>query len=148
MDASTEKNIVLFSYFLDEDKVVFSAPFSPILKNQTTIPNATALFRSSDLIHKNDRTDFFRAVERCRREHVWVESTLRFYLTDGRYEWLETHLHLHKNTCAAVGGEMITGILVNMAGWKSELNRWKEKANRDALTGLYNREFFEHYVRH
>lgn len=32
MDPSTEKNIVLFSYFLDEDKVVFSAPFSPILK--------------------------------------------------------------------------------------------------------------------
>lgn len=144
---STEKNIILFSYFLDEDKVVFSVPFSPVLKNQTTIQNATALFRSSDLIHKNDRTDFFRAVERCRRERVWVESTLRFYLTDGRYEWLETHLHLHKNTCAAMGGETITGILVDMAGWKSELNRWKEKANRDALTGLYNREFFEHYVR-
>lgn len=59
-----------------------------------------------------------------------------------------------RHTCTSIrirvrlwAGEMITGILVNMAGWKSELNRWKEKANRDALTGLYNREFFEHYVR-
>lgn len=146
-DSSTEKNIILFSYFLDEDKVIFSIPFSPVLKDQTIIANAAALFRSSELIHKNDRAEFFRTVDRCRREHIWVESTLRFYLADGRYEWLETHLHVHKNANAVVGSEMITGILVNMTGWKSELNRWKEKANRDALTGLYNREFFEHNVR-
>ena len=30
-----------------------------------------------------------------------------------------------------------------MAGWNNEVNLWKEKANRDALTGLFNREYFE-----
>lgn len=145
--SSPEDHMIVFSYFPDEDEAVFSVPFSPVFKNETTIHRAAALFRSSDLIHKNDRIDFFRTVERCRRERVWVESTLRFYMSDGRYEWLEMHLHLHKPAHAATGGEVITGILVNMSGWKSELNRWKEKANRDALTGLYNREFFEQYVR-
>lgn len=137
-------NIVMFSYFPKEDEVVFSSPFSPALEGQYTLPNARALFRSSELIHESDREDFFRMLDRCQREGEWVENTIRFYMSQGRYQWLE--VHLHRGGRSTAGSRIITGILVNMAGWKSELNRWKEKANRDALTGLYNREFFEQYV--
>lgn len=31
--------------------------------------------------------------------------------------------------------------------WQDEVDRWKEKATRDNLTGLYNREYFERTVR-
>lgn len=142
--AAPNSNIVMFSYFTREDEVVFSTPFSPVLENKYTIPNAKALFRHSDLIHENDREDFFRMIERCQREPIWVENALRFCMGEGRYEWLE--VHLHKDSRPTENRRVITGILVNMSGWKNELSRWKEKANRDALTGLYNREFFEHYV--
>ena len=37
----------------------------------------------------------------------------------------------------------VSGIMADMSAWKNEVNRWKEKATRDALTGLYNREYFE-----
>ena len=30
--------------------------------------------------------------------------------------------------------------------WQDEVDRWKEKATRDNLTGLYNREYFERTV--
>ena len=43
--------------------------------------------------------------------------------------------------------DIISGILVNVAQWKSEMDRWKEKAIRDTLTGLYNRDHFEQAVR-
>ena len=42
---------------------------------------------------------------------------------------------------------MISGIFVNTEEWKAELFHWKEKANRDALTGLYNREALEEQVK-
>ena len=142
--AAPNSNIVMFSLFTKEDEVVFSTPFSPVLENKYTFSNAKALFRCSDLIHENDREDFFRMLERCQRENIWVENALRFCMAEGRYEWLE--VHLHKDSRPVESGRVITGILVNMSGWKNELSRWKEKANRDALTGLYNREFFEHYV--
>ena len=140
--AQTQKpaqNIILFTYWPQEDAMEFSDAFSPVLGNHTYFENAMALFRTTDLIHENDREDFFHLLERCRREEGWVENTLRFYMTAGRYEWLE--LRMHQDSRSA--GGVVTGMLANMSGWKNEVNRWKEKATRDALTGLYNREHFE-----
>lgn len=135
------ESVMMFTYFPQEDEVVFSSPFSPALGKQYTFPNARALFRTSELIHENDREDFFRMLDRCQREDGWVDNVLRFYMAGNRYEWLELHLHRESRTAAGEG--IITGILVNTASWKNELDHWKEKANRDALTGLYNRAFFE-----
>ena len=137
-------NIVMFSYLPQEDRVVFSDAFSPVLENQLVFSNALALFRSSSLIHENDREDFFHLLERCHKEDSWVENTLRFYVSGGRYEWLE--VHLYEEPAYYAGEAVISGTLVNMAGWKNEVDRWREKANRDALTGLYNREYFEHFT--
>ena len=140
-----DDNLVMFSYAPAEDRVVFSSAFSPVLGSQLVFSNAQALFRGSELIHENDRDDFVRLLERCRREDGWVRNTLRFYVSEGRYTWLDVHLHEDDSLDSGQEG-VISGTLVNMAGWKSEVDRWKEKANRDALTGLFNREYFEHFA--
>lgn len=131
--------ITMFSLQTLSDQVIFSTLFSPVQEGNYVISNATALFQFSDLIHENDRKDFFRLLERSQKESGWVENTIRFYTGKDRYEWLEVHMHRE----ASGDGSIISGTLINMTGWKNEVNRWKEKANRDALTGLYNREYFE-----
>lgn len=136
------KSIVLFSYLPKEDSVEFSDAFSPVFGNKKKFDNALALFRTTDLIHENDRDDFFRLLERCQRESGWVENTLRFYLTGGRYGWLELRLRQESHGASRV----VCGTMINISEWKNEVNRWKEKASRDALTGLYNREHFEQSV--
>ena len=141
----TSSSIIMFSYLPDEDRVIFSDSFSPILENQLIFSNALALFRGSNLIHENDREDFFHLLERCQKEDGWVKNAIRFYASEGRYEWLEVHLYAEQT--APRGSTHISGTLVNMAGWTNEVNRWKEKANRDALTGLFNREYFEQFSR-
>lgn len=138
----SSKSIVLFSYYPQDDSVEFSDVFSPALGNQTHFEKALALFRTTHFIHENDRDDFFRLLERCQRERGWVENTLRFYMADGRYEWLELRMRQDDHST----GGTISGVLVNMSDWKNEVNRWKEKATRDVLTGLYNREYFEQNV--
>ena len=132
--------LTMFSLQMDTDQISFSNLFSPALEEKYVLTNATSLFRHSQLIHENDRTDFFRLLERCQKEEGWVDNTIRFYTVKGCYEWLEVHMH-RENVSGE--GTVITGTLVNASDWKNEINRWKEKANRDALTGLYNREFFE-----
>lgn len=138
----TGKSIILFSYLPQEDTVEFSDAFSPVLGGRNRFRNAMTLFRNSDLIHENDKEDFFRLLERCQREDGWVENTLRFALAQGRYGWLEMRLHRDVINTDSV----ISGTMVNVSEWKNEVNRWKEKATRDALTGLYNREYYEHTV--
>ena len=46
----------------------------------------------------------------------------------------------------AGGNGVVTGVLSNMGEWRAELDKWREKADRDELTGLYNRAFFERWV--
>lgn len=133
--------ITMFSLQTATDRITFSNLFSPAQEDNYELTNATSLFQYSALIHENDRKDFFRLLERCQKETGWVENTIRFYTAKDRYEWLE--VHMHRETVPSGEGAVISGTLVNMAGWKNEVNRWKEKANRDALTGLYNREYFE-----
>lgn len=133
-------NVILFSYFPEEDQVEFSNLFSPVLEGQLVCSNAQALLRSSNLIHENDKKDFIKLLSQCRQENGWFKNTFRVYTAAGRYEWLELHMHQEQNIA---GGELITGALVNTIGWKNEVSRWKDQADRDALTGLYNRKYFE-----
>ena len=134
--------ITMFSLQTATDQICFSSLLSPVQEGKLVVEGALALLRYSELIHENDRKDFFRLLERCQKETGWVENTIRFYTGKDRYEWLEVHMHRE----SAGDGAVISGTLVNTTGWKNEVNRWKEKANRDALTGLYNREFFEQSV--
>ena len=138
-DAQSFRNVILFSCWPREDEVEFSEAFSPVLRGQTRFKNAAALFRTTALIHENDRKDFFRLLEISRHADGWTEGTLRFYVSELRYSWLDLRLRWERHG----GTERISGMLVNMDGWRSEINRWKEKAERDVLTGLYNREHFE-----
>ncbi|MBE5766416.1 MAG: diguanylate cyclase [Clostridiales bacterium] len=140
----TGSNIIMFTFLVSQDRVVFSDIFSPLLYGQLVISEASALFAHSDLIHENDRQDFRNLMDRCCKNEGWAENTLRFYTNESRYEWMEVHMHCEH--IASGGEDIISGTLVNMAGWKNEVNRWMEKANRDPLTGLYNRTYFEQFV--
>ena len=138
-DAGTSsRNIILFNYNIEENTVEFSDVFSPVLGGRRIFENALALFRTTNLIHEKDREDFLHLLDRCRYEDGWLENTLRFRMQKDRFEWLEVRIHRTE--------QLITGMLADMSGWKNEVNRWKEKATRDPLTGLYNRAQFEQSV--
>ena len=141
---NTSANIVMFSMLTESDRIVFSSLFSPVLEGCLSVDNAISMLSHSELIHENDRKDFFHLLERCLSESGWVENAIRFYTARGRYEWLE--VHLHKEYIPAAGEMVISGTLINMAGWENELDRWKDKAHRDVLTGLFNREYFEQFA--
>jgi putative two-component system response regulator len=64
-------------------------------------------------------------------------------MAQGRYGWLELRMRQERMN----HGSVINGAMLNISEWKNEVDRWKEKATRDTLTGLYNREFFENNTR-
>jgi hypothetical protein len=85
--------VTMFSLQTAADEITFSNLFSPVQEGRCVISNATSLFQHSVLIHENDHKDFFHLLERCQKEDGWVEDTIRFYTANGRYEWLEIHMH-------------------------------------------------------
>ena len=138
------KEIMTFLYFPEEDRVIFSALFSPAQKKRYAINGAEEWFTGSEFIHREDRETFLRMLKAEKRGSAWTENTLRFLVGEDRYEWLE--LYVSRDSSAGGQGIVVTGVLSNMGEWRAELDRWKEKADRDELTGLYNRAFFERWV--
>ena len=137
------QDIVLFSYQPRDDLVTFSDAFSPILNGQTYFKNASSLFKMTELIHPNDRDEFIRMLDQSARSFGWVENTLRFCMAENRYAWLE--LRMHSGPRADV--PRVTGMMVDLDGWRNQIDRWKDKAARDPLTGLYNQATFLQKVR-
>ena len=143
-EGSRPASIVTFLYRPETGSIRFSDPFSPVMAGVTEYPDAAAFVRGSGVLNENDEEEFFDMLGRCaRQEAPWAEGALRFCVSDGRYEWMEVHIHRENGP----DGPVIRGVLVNTGSWRSEVARWKEKANRDGLTGLYNRTYFERHVR-
>ena len=142
-DDSRRGSIVTFLYRPDTGAIRFSSAFSPVMEGRQEFPDAITFLRSSGLLNENDEEDFLDMVGRCARDEIpWVEGTVRICVSDGGYEWMELHLERVEREEGAV----IEGVLVNTANWRNEVDRWKEQANRDGLTGLYNRTYFERNV--
>lgn len=138
------REIMTFLYFPEEDQVIFSALFSPVQEGRYVINGARKWFGSSGFVHEEDRPAFLKMLRTDGNEPPWMENTLRFLVGQERYEWLE--IYLKRDISSRERANVITGVLTNMGEWQAELDRWKEQASRDALTGLYNRAFFESWV--
>ena len=142
--SSRPASIVTFLYRPQSGSIRFSDAFSPVMEGVTEYPDAAGFLRGSGVLNENDEEEFFDMLGRCARKEVpWAEGALRFCVSDGRYEWMEVHVHREDGP----DGPVIRGVLVNTGSWRSEVARWKEQANRDGLTGLYNRTYFESHVR-
>lgn len=147
LEEKDEKNqhgsIITFQYRPGTGSIRFSSAFSPVMEGSVEFADAIGFLRSSGLLNENDEEDFLDMLGRCvRGELPWVEGTVRVCVSEGGYEWMEMHLHRIEGE----QGVVIQGVLVNTANWRNELDRWKEQANRDGLTGLYNRTYFERNV--
>lgn len=138
--------IISFSYDIPSDKAIFSAPFSPFLEDAYGPVAGRELFGRAGLVHANDFAALEEMVRRSLKTDGWVVENLRFYASRGRYEWLEVYMHRDAPRTPDGPFQSVSGFLLNTEEWKAEVFRWKEKANRDALTGLYNRQALEELV--
>ena len=144
--APTLNYIISFSYDIPSDKTLFSAPFSPFLEDAHGPVSGQELFGQAGLVHANDFAALEEMVRRSIRTDGWIVENLRFYASRGRYEWLEVYMHRDPPPKGEEVSRSVSGFLLNTEEWKAEIFRWKEKANRDALTGLYNRQALEELV--
>ena len=142
-DESHAESIVTFRYRPATGSISFSAPFSSAMKGVTEFPNAFSFLRTSGILNENDVEDFLETLERCvRGDKPWLEGAFRVSVFNSGYDWMELHVHREN----VLDESVVQGVLVNTRPWRNELDRWKERANRDGLTGLYNRVYFEKIV--
>lgn len=143
-DEGRAGSIVTFRYRPDAGSITFSAPFASAMEGVAEFSDGVSFLRTSGILNENDVEDFLEMLERCvRGEKPWLEGAFRVSVSSSGYDWMELHVHREDTP----DGPVVQGVLVNTRPWRNELDRWKEWANRDGLTGLYNRIYFEKAVR-
>ncbi len=134
MDQATD---IIFEWDILNDSLIFSSNwekkfgYSPINKQiSTQIP-------LSARIHEDDRSSFTEIMETVKGGAPYTEAEFRIQNADGRFIWCRIRATTQYNQ---EGGPVkAVGVIVDIDSEKKSRQALLDKAERDSLTGLYNK---------
>ncbi|RGX55509.1 MULTISPECIES: GGDEF domain-containing protein [Anaerotruncus] len=134
MDQTTD---IIFEWDIAENSLMvsqnwekkFGYPVFPAQSMETALKNAP--------IHPDDQEGALRLVEDARRGAPYTETELRIANSEGRYIWCRIRASVQFDGA----GKPIksVGVIVDIDSEKRLMLNLLDKAEKDALTGLYNR---------
>lgn len=137
--ASELSNDVLFEYFVDIDKMVYSDKYLEIFGRDLMVSNYVKdCFKRKDLVHPDDYGIFLEYCSKLSEGIELITAECRIRDRHSDYIW-----------CQIMGKTIydeekkpnrIVGKMINVDYQKRELDSLEYKATRDPLTGVYNRE--------
>ncbi|MGN0695967.1 MAG: diguanylate cyclase [Oscillospiraceae bacterium] len=134
---------VLFEYDPDEDKMIFSSNGANGI-TQNVISDYMEQFRTSPLVHPEDRERFISALLSACRAPVTATLEYRSMVIGGGYKWCRTY---YSSAADENGG--IYAVFGRIQDISTEFARNRElirKAELDPLTGMYNKTSFENHA--
>lgn len=128
---------LLFEFYPDEDKMVFSYNF-PDNKKRKEITNYSEYIKESPLVHSSHIEAFKQALYGACKEET--EGNLEYLsaVSGGGYRWHTTHY----KSLAGADGEIysVIGRIEDIHDSKMEKLKLNYKADMDGLTNLYRKE--------
>lgn len=135
---------VLFEYNPSEDKMIFSSGSGNGI-TQTVLSDYMDKFKTSPLVHPEDRDRFIAALLSACDAPVTATLEYRSMVIGGSYTWCRTYY----SSLADDSGK-VTAVFGRIQDIGNEIAQKREllrKAELDPLTGLYNRASFESHVK-
>lgn len=135
---------VLFEYNPTEDKMIFSSNSGSGI-TQTVLTEYMDKFKTSPLVHPEDRDRFITALFSACEVPVTATLEYRSMVIGGGYKWCRTYY-----SSAADDSGKVTAVFGRIQDISTEIAQNREllrKAEIDPLTGLYNRASFESHVK-
>ncbi|MGN0552072.1 MAG: diguanylate cyclase [Oscillospiraceae bacterium] len=135
---------VLFEYNPTEDKMIFSSNSGSGI-TQTVLNEYMDKFKTSPLVHPEDRDRFITALLSACEVPVTATLEYRSMVIGGGYKWCRTYY-----SSAADDSGKVTAVFGRIQDISTEIAQNREllrKAEIDPLTGLYNRASFESHVK-
>ncbi len=135
---------VLFEYNPSEDIMIFSSNSGSGI-TQTVLTEYMDKFKTSPLVHPEDRDRFIAALLSACDAPVTATLEYRSMVTGGNYKWCRTY---YSSTADDSG--KVTAVFGRIQDISTEFAQNRElirKAELDPLTGLYNKTSFESHVK-
>lgn len=135
---------MLFEYNPSEDKMIFSSNNGSGI-TQTVLTEYMEKFKSSPLVHPEDRDRFINALLSACEAPVTATLEYRSMVIGGSYKWCRTYYSSTADDSGKVSA--VFGRIQDISTEIAQNRELLRKAEVDPLTGLYNRASFESHVK-
>lgn len=139
-DTSEEENrkVFVFEYDALENIIRISDSFKREFQKEAEIVSAREVLIETEFIHSEDKKIIKKAMQQCMNQKSSVRCELRLRIPTGEYESYEVYANSlwDEKKDESVG---IFGKFININSLKKEALLWKNNAEKDSLTGIYNR---------
>lgn len=146
--AQTEN--VLFDWDVRTDTVSFSDTWKKILGSAPIAGNVRSTLAGSSFLHPDDVPLLMDAIDNLERGSSYEMAEARIAVQGGRYSWCRFRASARRNKNGNL--EKVYGIIINIDSEKQAEQNLQERAERDALTKLLNkqttRKQIEEYLSH
>jgi len=147
-DTAEEENrkVFVFEYDALENIIKISNSFQREFQKEAEIVSAREVLRETEFIHNEDKKIIKKAMQQCMDQKSSVRCELRLRIPTGEYESYEVYANSlwDEKKDESVG---IFGKFININSLKKEALLWKNHAEKDSLTGIYNRAALQKIIK-
>lgn len=128
---------VIFEWDVEKDTVLWSDNWEKKFGYKAFTRNVEEEIMENVHIYPKDRTVLLNLFHKLKNDISYVEEEARIQKRDGTFIWCRIRASLQKGT----GGKRkkVIGVIMDIDAEKTEAQRLKERAEKDALTGIYNK---------
>lgn len=128
---------IIFEWDINRNSIQLSPNWEKKFGMPPHLEDITDWVVGTGRIHPDDAETFLGLADAMRRGEPYTENEIRFHTSDGRYIWYRIRATLQ---CDEQGKpSSAVGVLIDIDSEKKALLGLMDKAERDALTGLYNK---------
>lgn len=136
---------ILYEWEMEEDVATFSSYCQRKFGIPTQIYGFSKVMERDGQLHPKDKELFNGLLEEAKGGKSYGERVVRLRGIDGNYFWNRISLlTIYDGERHAVGG---MGLIIDVNDEKREAQNYKSRAERDSLTGLYNKGAAETLIR-
>lgn len=130
-----QTNDIIFEWDLDTDEVELAANWEKKFGYAARPGSTAAEMERSGYVHPEDKAELTALYRRIRGNEPYGEAEVRVADSTGRYIWCRLRVTLQHT----VGDRRAVGVVIDIDGEKRQAQKLRQMAERDALTGLYNK---------
>lgn len=136
---------IMFDYDVKSDTLTFSEKYYEVFGRDTMIEQVSQKIDATDVVFEEDKQVFIQNLQGLSMNNSTMRAQIRLMTKDSGYLWYECFIKsiwdMDDGTCLSLIGKF-----VNIDQHRKEISRWKEAADNDALTGIYNRKGLEEKI--
>ncbi|RGY97957.1 EAL domain-containing protein [Clostridium sp. AM58-1XD] len=145
---SGQANVMIFEWDIAAEQIMYSENWKKRFGCEPAVHEAVQFFTSSPYIHQEDKKRFEAFLDDIKNGRRYCAIQLRVANKDleSEYDWYRIHaVTLYDQAEKPV---KVVGIVSDISREMKSIKKLRRRAERDALTGLYNREETDMLVRH